>query len=116
METRHFQKVVPLLAVFHLQYSKYKGVKIWFYSCCYQNQNFSLMSHLCHRPVSLLKMSLSHRCFSNILLEKPTTWFLHKSNIGRKWVKKRLQHRCFPENFAIFLRAPCLQNTSGGCS
>ena len=30
---------------------------------------------------------LFHRCFSNILLVKPTTWFIHKRNIGRKWVK-----------------------------
>ena len=29
--------------------------------------------------------------------------------------KKRLWHRCFPVNFAKFLRTPFLQNTSGGC-
>ena len=40
-------EIVPLLVVFHLPYSKYKGVKICFYSCRYQNQNFSLMSHSC---------------------------------------------------------------------
>ena len=28
-------------------------------------------------------------------------------------LKKRLWHRCFPVNFAKFLRAPFLQNTSG---
>ena len=28
---------------------------------------------------------------------------------------KRLQHRCFPVNFAKFLRAPFLQNTSDDC-
>ena len=28
-------------------------------------------------------------------------------------LKKRLWHRCFPVNFAIFLRTPFLQNTSG---
>ena len=27
--------------------------------------------------------------------------------------KKRLWHRCFPVNFAKFLRTPFLQNTSG---
>ena len=50
------------------------------------------------RTASLLKMSLFHICFSNILLVKtnylfffkhfasknPTTWFLHKENIGRE--------------------------------
>ena len=28
-------------------------------------------------------------------------------------LKKRLWHRCFPVNFAKFLRTPFLQNTSG---
>ena len=42
MEKRHFQKVssqnevAPLLIVFHLPYSKYKGVKICFYSFRYK--------------------------------------------------------------------------------
>ena len=30
-------------------------------------------------------------------------------------LKKRLWHKCFPVNFAKFLKAPFLQNTSGGC-
>ena len=29
------------------------------------------------------------------------------------FIKKRLWHRCFPVNFAKFLRTPFLQNTSG---
>ena len=29
-------------------------------------------------------------------------------------LKKRLQHRCFPENFVKFLRTLSLKNTSGG--
>ena len=28
-------------------------------------------------------------------------------------LKERLWHRCFPKNFANFLRTPFLQNTSG---
>ena len=35
-----------------------------------------------HRPASILKMSLFHRCFSNILLAETNKW-----NIGWKWVK-----------------------------
>ena len=31
------------------------------------------------------------------------------------YLKKRLCHRCFPVNFAKFLRTPLLQNTSSGC-
>ena len=30
-------------------------------------------------------------------------------------LKKRLWRRCFPVNFAKFLRTPFLQNTSGDC-
>ena len=30
-------------------------------------------------------------------------------------LKKRFCHRCFSVNFVKFLRAPFLQNTSGGC-
>ena len=52
-------EIVPLLVVFHLPYSKYKGVKICFYSCRYQNQNFSLVSHSC-RSLALV----SHSCCS----------------------------------------------------
>ena len=31
------------------------------------------------------------------------------------FIKKRLQHRCFPVKSVKFLRTPLLQNTSGGC-
>ena len=42
-------EIVSLLVIFHLPYSKYRGVKmkICFYLCRYQNQNFSLVSHPC---------------------------------------------------------------------
>ena len=32
-------------------------------------------------PASLLKMLLFHRCFSNILLVKTNSWFVHKRNL-----------------------------------
>ena len=38
-----WNEIVPPLALFHLPYSKYKGVKI-----CFQNQNFSLVSLVSH--------------------------------------------------------------------
>ena len=44
---RQFIEIVPLLVVLHLPYSKYKGVKICFYSSRYQNQNFPLVQHSC---------------------------------------------------------------------
>ena len=40
-------EIAVLPVVFHLQYSKYKGVKICFYSCRYKNQYFSLVFHSC---------------------------------------------------------------------
>ena len=35
--------------------------------------------------------------------------------ICSNFIKKRLQHSCFPVKFAKFLRTPFLQNTSSGC-
>ena len=59
-------EIVPLLVVFHLPYSKYKGVKICFYPCRYQNQNFSLVLHSCRScstRVALVSF-LQHSCRS----------------------------------------------------
>ena len=39
--------------------------------------------------------------------------FFHKVFNKASLLKKRLWHRCFPVNFAKFLRAPFLQYTSG---
>ena len=52
-------KTVRLLAIFHLPYSKYRNMKICFYSLHYQNQNFSLVSHLC-RSCSTRVALVSH--------------------------------------------------------
>ena len=60
---------VPLL-VFHLPYSKYKGVKICFYPCRYQNQNFSLVWHscrLCSTCVALV-LFVQHSCHTCVAL------------------------------------------------
>ena len=46
--------------------------------------------------------SQENTCARNSFLIKLQTWDL--------W---RLLHRCFPVNFAKFLRTPFLQNTSG---
>ena len=57
-------EIIPPLLVFHLPYSKYKVVKISFYSCHYQNQNFSLVSHSCRScstRVALVSL-VSHSC------------------------------------------------------
>ena len=66
-------EIVPLLLVFHLPYSEYKCAKICFYSCRYQNQNFSLVSHSCcpcrTRGVSESLVSfVSHSCRTCVAL------------------------------------------------
>ena len=50
-------KIVPLLIVFHLPYSKYKGVKICFYSCRYKIKMF----HSCRTCVFRVAL-VSHSC------------------------------------------------------
>ena len=57
-------EIVPLLVIFHLPYRKYRGVKICFYLCRYQNQSFSLVSfvqHSCHTLVVRVAV-VSHLC------------------------------------------------------
>ena len=60
-------EIVPLLVVSHLAYSKYKGVKICFYSCRYRNQNFSVVSHSC-RSCSTRVAFMSHWCRTRVAL------------------------------------------------
>ena len=42
-------EIVPLLLIFHLLQSYYRGAKICFDLCCYQNQNFLLVSNWCRK-------------------------------------------------------------------
>ena len=58
-------EIVSLLVIFHLPYSKYRGVKICFCSCCYQNQNFSLVSHSC-RSCSTHVVLMLHLCRTRV--------------------------------------------------
>ena len=62
-------EIVPLLVIFHLPYSKCRGVKICFYSCCCQNQSsrvalVSFVQHSCCSCVALvlLVLNLCHLC------------------------------------------------------
>ena len=62
-----WNEIVPLLIFFHFSYSKCKDIKICFYSCCYQNQFFSLVSHSC-RSCSARVPLASHLCCSASLM------------------------------------------------
>ena len=55
-------ETVRLVVVFHLPYSKYKGVKISFYSCRYRHQNFSLVSHSCRSCSTRVALVLQSCC------------------------------------------------------
>ena len=63
-------EIVPFLVIFHLPYSKYKGVKIYFYSCRYQNQNFSLAWHSCHScsTRAALVSFVQHSCYTCVAI------------------------------------------------
>ena len=54
-------EIFPLLVIFHVPNSKHRGVKICFYSCRYQNQNFSLVLHS-RRSCSTRVAFISHLC------------------------------------------------------
>ena len=52
-------EIFPLLVIFHLAYSKYRGVKICFYSCRYQNQNFQIKNqYSCHTLITFVLLVL----------------------------------------------------------
>ena len=63
-----------------------------------------------HPTAFLLKIPLFHRCFSNILLIKATTWFLYKRRIGWKCVNQFYQH--LSNSLAHFKRCHKMFNTA----
>ena len=50
-----------------------------------------------------------------VITGKHQSWSLFLIKLLTLRPTKRLHHRCFPVNIAKVLRAPFLQNTSGGC-
>ena len=62
-----YDEIVSLLVIFHLPYSKCRSVKIYFYSCRYQNQNFSFVSHSCCSCSTRVEI-VSHSCRSCLAL------------------------------------------------
>ena len=65
-------EIVSLHVTFLLPYSEYRGVKICFYSCHYQNQIFPLVSHSC-LSCSTRVISVSHLCCTRV------------ARVGRVW-------------------------------
>ena len=63
-------------------------------------------------PEVFYKERKTHR-IRKIDREVPISEYLFNKVAGATLLKKSLWHRCFPVNFAKFLRTPFLQNTSG---
>ena len=85
-------EIVPPLVIFHLPYSKYKAVKICFYSCRYQNQNFSLVSHSCcssNTRVALVWF-VQQSCCTRFACVSLVLLVLHSCRIG----VARVWHSC----------------------
>ena len=71
-------KIVPLLVIFHLLCSQYRGAKMCFHSCRYQNQNFSLVSHSCRTlvvRVTLVSLLSGTRVVKQTRSNKTAEWF-----------------------------------------
>ena len=62
-----WNQILPLLVIFHLPFDKYRGVKICFYSFCYQNQNFSPVLHSCRLCSTRVALVL-HSCLARVTL------------------------------------------------
>ena len=85
-------------------------IKLITHSCSPFRNNYRTSHQKCSMKKGILRnftkfkgKQLCQSLFSNIFAA------LRLENL----FKKRLQHRCFPVNFAKFLRTPFLQNTSG---
>ena len=87
-------EIVSLLVIFNLPYSKYRVVKICFYQCRYQNQNFSLVSHSCrscNTRVSLVSF-VQHSCHTYVARVSLVSG-THVVNQTRS-IQSNFQHEC----------------------
>ena len=109
-------EVVPLLIVFHLPYSKYKGAKICFYSFRYKIKIFhscrtrvvrlALVSHSCHQCITRVAL-VSHSCHQCLILVASVALVSHSCRSCLALVLQiRLDHRVnhvlFKFVFALF--------------
>ena len=79
---------------------------------------FSNMTYEFMQVIGYAKQSFADFLLRKFHRKTPMFESLIKKVAGLKawnFIKKRLQHRCFSEKFAKFLKTPFLQNTSGGC-
>ena len=62
------KEIIFLPVTFYLPYSNYRCIKISFYSCCYQNQNVSLVSYSCRSCSSCVAVVplVPHSCCTHV--------------------------------------------------
>ena len=88
---------------------------VWF---CFEsevnnlNHFISVAAHKFSEIRNFTKFQEKHS-WRSLVLSSKDSGFIKKDSYNV--IKKRLWHRCFPVNFAKFLRKPFLQNASGGC-
>ena len=89
----------------------YHGFRTWWISWPLHLENFAFQNK---QPIEAAVCI----CSSKYVVENFTNFtgkHLCWSCFLCNFIEKRLQHKCFPVKFVKFLRAPCLQNTSGSC-
>ena len=102
-------EIVAPLVVFHVPYRKYKGVKMCFYLCRYQNQNFSLVWHSCRWCKTRVAL-VSHSCRSCLTrvafvslvsgtrvvnqTRSAASDLFHRFTQSIKFYRLQYQHRC----------------------
>ena len=90
-----------------LHYLKLSGI-------CYHAINFKLKEFL-NLSLIILILGWLLNYINNFKGHYPICIFLLAGFRIATSLKKRLWYRCFPVNFAKFLRTPLFNNTSGGC-
>ena len=71
------------------------------------NKNTTTIQNVLLKPEAVTQRCFVKRVFSDLKKRLQTCNFIEKETLA--------QHRCFPVNFAKFVRTFFLQNTSGGC-
>ena len=76
----------------------------------YINTTYSATSFSKHYVKGNICRSSHRRCFIKKNALKNFTLFSEKQLKACSFIKKRLQHKCFPVNIAKFVRTPILKN------
>ena len=87
--------------------NKWKNFTPNVYVWVFFNKNTTTIKNVLWKPEAVTQRCFVKRVFSDLKKRLQTCNFIEKETLA--------QHRCFPVNFAKFVRTFFLQNTSGGC-